>query len=35
MFWTYYLIWFIGYVMGGIVVQTLHKKNKEGNDERH
>ena len=36
MFWTYYLTWFIGFVMGGVVVQILYKiidninkKNKE------
>jgi|GEM_PF-6422612 len=26
MFWIYYLAWFMGFVMGGVVVQILYKK---------
>ena len=26
MFWSYYLTWFIGFVMGGVVMQELYKK---------
>ena len=38
MFWTYYLTWFIGFMMGGVVVLEMYfnfakkeliKKNKE------
>jgi len=25
MFWKYYLTWFIGFAMGGIVTQELYK----------
>lgn len=33
MFWKYFLTWFIGFVMGGIVVQELYKKYKD--DHNH